>query len=219
MLASALVEKAAVKAGLCVAGAVPDGLASMGLADLNRWYLYLWRLFPYRELVLADVSVSVAAGDGVVALPTALDGILTVRDANGALLPLCDATAADFSPVYLLSSGTPCRYVALADGVDADTKPVRRIRLAPMPSAALTLTVSGVRRFVELAAADSILLSRCEGALYYFVLGEMYRFDANSAGCTEAFATGDALAAASVVNETASAEADAQQVPTESFFG
>ena len=218
MLASALIEKAAVKAGLCETGSVPTVLSTMGLSDLNRWYRFVWNKYPHRDSRLADVTVSVVTGDGVVDLPTAVDGIRVVRDGNGALLPLCDATAADFSDVFLLSSGTPSRYVVLPDGVDSSTKPIRRIRLAPMPAAALTLTVSGVRRFAELAASDTVLLSRCEDALYFYVLAEMYRFAGDAVSMKEAFAAAASHLASALNFEDIAAENDTVQVPTESFY-
>jgi hypothetical protein len=219
MLVSELIEKAAVKAGLAEPGAVPASVAAMGLSDFNRWYRYVWQRHPHRDLRLADVTLAVPAGDGIVALPTAVDVIRVVRDGNGALLPLGDATAADFATVFLGVSGVPSRYITLPDGTDADAKPVRRIQLVPAPAAALTLTVNGLRRYAALAAGDTVLLSRCEDALYFYVLGELYRFEGDSASRKEAFADAETHLANALTFEDQSPESDPVSLPVDSFYG
>ena len=218
MTAASLVEKAGVKAGLCVAGAVPAALAAMGLADLNRWYRYVWNKYPHRDIRLAEADVEVSAGATAVALPTAVDGIFSMRGPNGALLPLSDAAAADASEIWLGASGTPCRYLSLPDGVDGDSKPVRRIRLAPVPAAALTVSVIGLRRFAELAGGDSVLLTRCEDALYFYVLGELYRFLGDDANRKAAFADAVTHFEVAFACEDKAAETDNVMLPAESFL-
>lgn len=218
MTAASLVEKAGVKAGLCVAGAVPSALAAMGLADLNQWYRYVWNRYPHRDIRLAEADVEVNAGAVSVALPTAIDGILSVRGPYGALLPLSDAAAADASGIWLDAVGTPSRFLALPDGVDAETKPVRQIRLAPVPAAALTVAVAGLRRFAALTGADAILLTRCEDALYYFVLGEMYRFLGDDANRKSAFTDAEKHLETAIAFEDKAAENDNVQLPSESMY-
>jgi hypothetical protein len=218
MTASALIEKAAVKAGLAETGAVPAAIAAMGLSDFNRWYRFVWHRHPHRDLRLADETVAVAAGDGVVELPTTVDSIRVVRDGHGALLPLGDAAAADFADVFLGISGTPNRYVTLPDGTDAEQKPVRRIQLVPAPASALTITVNGLRRYAALAADDDILLSRCEDALFYFVLAEFFPFAGEAASRKEALADAERHLANALAFETGSPEEDPVNVPVDSLF-
>ena len=218
MIVTELIEKAAVKAGLAEPGAIPSSVAAMGLSDFNRWHRYVWQRYPHRDLRLADETVAVAAGNGVVELPTAIDSIRVVRDSHGALLPLGDAAAADFAAVFLGVTGTPDRYITLPDGVDGDSKPVRRIQLVPAPASAVSITVNGLRRYAALAAGDTILLSRCEDALYFYVLGEMYRFAGDSASRKEAFADAEKHLSNALASEENAPEADTVQIPTESFY-
>ena len=218
MTVSELIEKAAVKAGMAEPGAVPALLASMGLSDFNRWYRYVWQRYPHRDLRLADETVAVSAGDGIVALPTAVGSIRVVRDGHGALLPLGDATAADFADVFLGTTGTPNRFVTLPDGVDADTKPVRRIQLVPAPASAMSITVNGLRRYAALAAGDTILLSRCEDALFYYVLAEFLQFAGDAAGRKDALADAEKHLANALNFEDQSPESDTVNIPVESFY-
>lgn len=218
MTVSTLIEIAAVKAGLAEPGAVPAAIAAMGLSDFNRWYRHVWHRFPHRDIRIADEVVAVPAGDDVVALPTCIDGVRTVRDGSGALLPLGDATAADFAALFLGISGTPSRYVTLPDGVDGDNKPVRRIQLVPAPASSLTLKVSGLRRYAALAAGDEILLSRCEDALFYFVLAEFFQFAGEVASRKESLADAEKHLANALAFETDSPEADSVNIPVDSLF-
>ena len=66
-------------------------------------------------------------------------------------------------------------FVQLADGATADLPPlpVKRIRLAPVPVAPLTLQVNGLKRFVPLTSGDTPLLPKFEAALFYYVLSEL----------------------------------------------
>ena len=157
------------------AGTVPTTAADIGLAILNRWYLYAWQRFPHRDIKIANAVVYVAAGAVAVDLPTEMDVIRSVRVAGGALLPLSEVREADFAAIYADAAGTPVAYVQLADGVSADIVPlpVKRIRLAPLPVAPLTLHVSGLKRFVPLTSVDVPLLPKFEAALFYYVLSEL----------------------------------------------
>ncbi len=225
MLASELIENAAVKAGLAEPGAVPSLISTLGLAALNRWYGYVWHRFPHRDIRIADATVTVPAGDGTVALPTAMDGVRSVRVAGGALLPLCEITEADLAALYTDASGTPERYVNLADGTAsatvggvAVTVPVRRIRLAPAPASALTLHVNGLRRFVPLAASDAPLLPRCGDALFYFVLAEFYEFSEDAARRKQAAADAETHLACAVAYDSEVSAEDDTDIPVESLF-
>lgn len=219
MTAAALVEKAGVKAGLCEAGSVPAALAAMGLADLNRWYLHIWTKAAHREIELDAVDVGVPAGALSVDLPTEVGVILSVRGPHGALLPLGGAAAADLSEVWLDACGTPTRFLLLPDGTDGDGKPVRRIRLCPAPAADLTVSVKGLRRFADLSGGDEILLSRFEDALYFFVLGEMYRFAGDDAARKGAFADARESLKAAIESADRETERDNIQTPVESIYG
>ena len=108
-------------------------------------------------------------------LPTEMDVIRSVRIAGGALLPLSEVREADFAAIYVDAAGTPVAYIQLADGVSADfvPQPVKRIRLAPLPVAPLTLHVNGLKRFVPLTSMDVPLLPKFEAALFYYVLSEL----------------------------------------------
>ena len=161
--------------GLALTGEVPTVVIDIALAALNRWYRYAWQRYPHRDIRIANATVEVAAGAVAVDLPTELDAVRSVRIAGGALLPLSEVREADFAAIYADAPGTPVAYVQLADGVTADEipLPVRRIRLAPLPVAPLTLHVNGLKRFVPLGAADSPLLPRFEDALFYYVLSEL----------------------------------------------
>ncbi len=219
MTAAALVEKAGVKAGLCMAGAVPDALAAMGLADLNRWYRHIWTKAAHREIELDAVDVAVPAGALEVALPTVVDVIFSVRGPHGAILPISAAAAADAPGVWLDACGTPTRFLLLPDGTDGDGKPVRRIRLCPAPAADLTVSVKGLRRFADLSGGDSILLTRFETALYFFVLGEMYRFVGDDAARKGAFADARENLKAAIESADRETERDNIQTPVESIYG
>ena len=157
------------------AGTIPATAAEIGLAILNRWYLYAWQRFPHRDIKIANAVVTVAAGAVAVDLPTEMDVIRSVRVAGGALLPLSEIREADFAAVYADAPGTPVAYVQLADGVTDGVPPlpVKRIRLAPLPVAPLTLHVNGLKRFVPLTAPDTPLLPKFEAALFYYVLSEL----------------------------------------------
>ena len=157
------------------AGTIPATAAEIGLAILNRWYLYAWQRYPHRAIKIANAVVTVAAGAVAVDLPPGMDAIRSVRVAGGALLPLSEIREADFAAVYADAPGTPVAYVQLADGVTdgVPPQPVRRIRLAPLPVAPLTLHVNGLKRFAPLGAADMPLLPKFEAALFYYVLSEL----------------------------------------------
>ena len=157
------------------AGTIPATAAEIGLAILNRWYLYAWQRYPYRDIKISNAVVTVAAGAAAVDLPPEMDAIRSVRVAGGALLPLSEIREADFAAVYADAPGTPVAYVQLADGVTdgVPPQPVRRIRLAPLPVAPLTLHVNGLKRFAPLGAADMPLLPKFEAALFYYVLSEL----------------------------------------------
>ena len=157
------------------AGTVPTTAADIGLAILNRWYLYAWQRYPHRDIKIANAAVTVAAGAAAVELPPEMDAIRSVRVAGGALLPLSEIREADFAAIYADAPGTPVAYVQLADGVTdgVPPQPVRRIRLAPLPVAPLTLHVNGLKRFAPLGAADMPLLPKFEAALFYYVLSEL----------------------------------------------
>ena len=159
------------------AGTVPLAAFEIGLAMLNRWYRYAWQRYPHRDIRIANAVVAVAAGASAVELPPEMDAIRSVRTADGALLPLSDEREADFAEVYS-GTGTPAAYVQLADGLTEDIPPlpVRRIRLAPLPAAPVTLTVNGLRRFAPLAQVDTPLLPKFEAALFYYVLSELCGF-------------------------------------------
>jgi len=160
------------------AGTVPATAAEIGLAVLNRWYLYAWQRYPHRDIKIANVVVSVAAGAVAVDLPPEMDAIRSVRMGGVALLPLSEIREADFAEFYASAPGVPAAYVQLADGVTEGypNQPVRRIRLAPLPAAPVTLTVNGLKRFVPLTALDTPLLPRFESALFYYVLSELCGF-------------------------------------------
>ena len=160
------------------AGTIPATAAEIGLAILNRWYLYAWQRYPHRDIRIANAVVEVAAGAAAVDLPTEMDVIRSVRIAGGALLPLSEVREADFAAIYADAPGTPVAYVQLADGVSDDVPPlpVKRIRLAPLPVAPLTLHVNGLRRFAPLTAVDTPLLPKFEAALFYYVLSELCGF-------------------------------------------
>lgn len=160
------------------AGSIPATAAEIGLAILNRWYLYAWQRYPHRDIKISNAVVEVAAGAAPVDLPTEMDVIRSVRIAGGALLPLSEVREADFAAIYADAPGTPVAYVQLADGVTSDVPPlpVRRIRLAPLPVAPLTLHVNGLKRFAPLTALDTPLLPKFEAALFYYVLSELCGF-------------------------------------------
>ena len=161
--------------GLALTGEVPTVVIDIALAALNRWYRYAWQRYPHRDIRIANATVEVAAGAVAVELPTELDAVRSVRIAGGALLPLSEVREADFAAIYADAPGTPVAYVQLADGVTADEipLPVRRIRLAPLPVAPLTLHVNGLKRFVPLSSGDTPLLPKFEAALFYYVLSEL----------------------------------------------
>lgn len=53
----------------------------------------------------------------------------------------------------------------------------RRIRLAPIPSASVTVYAQGLRRWTPLIDGnDTIILARCEGALYDQLMAELYEY-------------------------------------------
>jgi hypothetical protein len=157
------------------AGTIPTTALDIGLAILNRWYLYAWQRYPHRDIKIANAEVSVAAGAVAVDLPTEMDAVRSVRVKGGALLPLSEIREADFAAIYADAPGTPVAYVVLSDGpaTEENPVPIRRIRLAPLPVAPLTLFVNGLRRFVPLAEADTPLLPKFEAALFYYVLSEL----------------------------------------------
>ncbi len=164
--------------GLALTGEVPTVVIDIAVAALNRWYRYAWQRHPHRDIRISNAVVEVAAGATAVELPAELDVIRSVRVAGGALLPLSEVREADFAAIYADAPGTPVAYVQLADGATTDEVPlpVRRVRLAPLPVAPLTLHVNGLRRFAPLALGDSPLLPKFEDALFFYVLAELHGY-------------------------------------------
>ena len=75
------------------AGNIPTTAADIGLAILNRWYLYAWQRYPHRDIRIANDVIEVPAGALSVDLSQKMDAIRSVRIAGGALLPLASPTA------------------------------------------------------------------------------------------------------------------------------
>ena len=203
------------------AGTVPATAADIGLAILNRWYLYAWQRYPHRDIKIANAVVSVAAGAVAVDLPTGMDCIRSVRIAGGALLPLSEVREADFAAIYADAAGTPVAYVQLADGVTADfvPQPVKRIRLAPLPVAPLTLHVNGLKRFVPLTSMDVPLLPKFEAALFYYVLSELCGYSKDAVQQKSALALAVDHFENALNCETGGDACDDVCLPTESFCG
>ncbi len=216
MIASVLIEKAAVRAALAVPGAVPALVAGIGLDALNRWYRLLWMSGVHRDTVVTRLAVAVPAGDGVVEIPTAIDGVRAVDGPCGPILPLGDVSESDFA-AFWSGPGMPVRYVALADSVDGESKPVSVIRLVPPPTQAVTIQVSGVKRFAALTAADAPLLCRYEDALFYYVLSEFYQYAGDEDGRKAALADAKAHRSAADDFETKVVATDEVNVPLESM--
>lgn len=217
MTAAQIIEKAAVKASLAVPGTVSTLIAGLGLDTLNRWYRLCWNTCSHRNSLLTRQEISVVAGTGVVEIPTAIDGVRSVFGPNGPILPLGDVSESDFSCLFQ-ASGVPARFVHQADSLDDDSKPVNVIRLIPSPSEALTITVSGFKRFVELAASDTPLLSQYADALYYYVLSEFYEYSGElelSKSALKSAGTHKAIAAGFETGVNAS---DDVSVPVESLI-
>ena len=203
------------------AGTVPATAADIGLAILNRWYLYAWQRFPHRDIKIANAVVSVAAGAVAVDLPTEMDVIRSVRIAGGALLPLSEVREADFAAIYVDAAGTPVAYIQLADGVSADfvPQPVKRIRLAPLPVAPLTLHVNGLKRFVPLTSMDIPLLPKFEAALFYYVLSELCGYSKDAVQQKSAMALAVDHFENALNCETGGDACDDVCVPLQSFAG
>ncbi|MEI7903216.1 MAG: hypothetical protein WCK89_23495 [bacterium] len=205
--------------GLALTGDVPTVVIDIALAALNRWYRYAWQRYPHRDIRIANETVAVAAGAAAVELPTALDALRSVRVAGGALLPLSEVREADFAAVYADAPGTPVAYVLLADGLTVDEVPlpVRRIRLAPVPVAPLTIHVNGLRRFAPLALADAPLLPKFEDALFFYVLAELHGYAKDAVQQKAALALADKHFENALACETGGDACDDVCVPVQSF--
>ena len=102
-------------------------------------------------------------------------------------------------------------------GVAGEAKPVSVIRLVPPPAQALTIKVSGVKRFAALTAADAPLLYRYEDALFYYVLSEFYQYAGDEDGRKAALADAKAHRSAADEFEAKVVAADEVNVPLESM--
>ncbi|HOG18787.1 MAG TPA: hypothetical protein PLB96_15745, partial [Syntrophales bacterium] len=76
----------------------------------------------------------------------------------------------------------------------------------------------GLRRFADLSGGDSILLTRFETALYFFVLGEMYRFVGDDAARKAAFADAAEHLKNALASTDRETERDNVQTPPESIY-
>lgn len=201
------------------AGTVPTTAAEIGLAILNRWYLYAWQRFPHRDIKIANAVVNVSAGAVAVDLPTELDAVLSVRIAGCSLPPLSEVREADFAAIYADAAGTPVAFVPLADGVTDDfvPLPVKRIRLAPLPVAPLTLHVNGLKRFAPLSGADTPLLPKFEAALFYYVLSELCGYTKDAVQQKSALALANQHFDNALASETGGDACDDVSLPIQSF--
>ena len=204
---------------LAMIGEVPIVVIDIAMAALNRWYRYAWQRYPHRDIRIANAAVAVAAGAAAVELPAEMDAVRSVRVAGGALLPLSEVREADFAALYADAPGTPVAYVQLADGVttDAVPRPVRRIRLAPLPVAPLTLHVNGLRRFVPLGAAESPLLPKFEAALFFYVLAELHGYAKDAVQQKAALALAEKHFENALACETGGDACDDVCLPIDSF--
>lgn len=201
------------------AGTIPATAAELGLAILNRWYLYAWQRYPHRDIRIANTVVQVPAGAEAVSLPPEIDAVRSVRMGGVALLPLSEIREADFAELYTGVPGTPAAYVQLADGLSGDIPPlpVRRIRLAPLPVAPVTLTVNGLRRFAPLSTYDTPLLPKFEAALFYYVLSELCGFTKDAVQQKAALALAAQHFNNALACETGVDACDDVSLPTQSF--
>lgn len=201
------------------AGTIPATATEIGLAILNRWYLYAWQRYPHRDIRIANATVEVTAGATAVDLPPEMDGIRSVRVAGGPLLPLSEIREADLAALYADAPGLPAAYVQLADGLTGGTPPqtVRRIRLAPVPSAPLTLRVNGLKRFIPLSPTDAPLLPRFEPALFYYVLAELCGYTKDAVQQKAALALAAQHFDNALAHETAADTRDDVSTPLQSF--
>ena len=69
------------------------------------------------------------------------------------------------------------------------------------------------------SAGHDPLLSRCEDALYYYVLAELYQYAGDSAARKVAVADAEKHLANAITFEDQSPETDTVQLPVESFYG
>lgn len=203
------------------AGTIPATASEIGLAILNRWYLYAWQRYPHRDIRISNATEQVPAGAVSVDLPPEMDAIRSVRMGPVALLPLSEIREADFAAIYASAPGTPAAFVHLADGATADVppQPVRRIRLAPIPAAPVTLTVNGLRRFTPLTALDTPLLPRFEPALFYYVLSELCGFSKDAVQQKSALALANQHFDNALACETGVDACDDVSLPLQSFIG
>lgn len=235
MTALQMVANAAVKVGLAEAraadstGAVqigagayvvlPLAVRAFGLAAVNRVYLWVWHQFPYREQRLVDVAVPVLATEATVSMPYNMDVIRSVWSVDRALYPISEVTECRQGATWLnLPDSQPLRFVNLPDGVDSESRTVRRIKLVPPSAQDITLYVNGLRRFVELAEGDAPLLTRTENALFDYVVAELFEFnDDQERADKERSKAAQELTAALEWQETIE-ETDTQATPLESFM-
>lgn len=190
MTASALIEKAAVRAGLAESGNVSDAVLASGLDALNRWYRHAWMKSHCPDVHVDAESVSVVAGATLVNIPTVIDRVLCVYDGYGAL------------SYRLTSPGT------------VDGNPVSRI-IIRAPVSDVTIYVDGLRRCTELAAVDEIGLSQFEGALHFYVLADF--LDGDDVAKKAAFATAENLLLSALSLENVGDDDQATSTPSDSM--
>lgn len=147
MTASALIEKAAVRAGLAEVGSVSTSVLTIGLDALNRWYRHVWMKSRCPAVRVDSEEISVSAGTSIVNIPTVIDRVLGVYDSTGSV------------PYRLTAPGT------------VDDSPVSRI-IITAPESSVTIYVDGLRRFTEVTAESVIVLYQFEGALHYYLYAE-----------------------------------------------
>lgn len=156
---------------------LPMPVRVYGVAALNRVYKWVWHQFPYREQRIIDLAVPVAALGATVTLPTELDAVRSIYAVDHALYPISEVTEMRQGEWRKLAAGTPLRTVSLPDGVDANGKAVRRIKLVPPCAKDMTIYVNGLRRFEELGEAGTPILERCSNALFDYLVAELFEFD------------------------------------------
>lgn len=219
MTASEMIESAACKVGLAVPGRVPAQVSVYGLAALNRVYRWVWQQFPYREQRIIDLAVPVVATEAILVFPWELDVVRSVYLFDRALYPIHETTEMRQGSVWRsMPPGQPLRTVDLPDGTDGDGRAVRRVKLVPPSEFDATAYVSGLRRFTELAAGDTPLLTRCENVLFDYLAAEFFEFDDQQERADkERSKAGDELESAINWQETIE-DTDTSATPTDSFM-
>lgn len=214
-------------------------LNEMVIADLGGFDQLGESAVPAHYVSLSNAPVRVQpSAAGAVLLDCNSDCTVHIRgkDANGVHVAedvsvssgVQASSANQYSEIISISKGkTGTRLTVTVGEVEiasiapwAERGEFRRIRIVPEPSATVTAYIDALRRFEKIVSYnDTVLLPRCENAIYCYLMAELYEFDEQAEkASSERSKAGEELVIALKFDEGID-RADFRTYPAEGMFG